>query len=592
VTVSRDMRHTKANRCPVCDGADGDPRGKEKRCHGFTSEDGYCHCSREELAGAIEVGSDGLYSHKLHGSCRCGVVHGEVPSGTMRAAPANDIEATYDYTDERGTLLFQVVRRTGKRFVQRRPNGSDWIWQTSGVRRVLYRLPQILAASPERVIHVCEGEKDVETLERAGYLATCNPGGAGKWKFVANEAVEALRGRVVVVVADADKAGREHAKDVSEALQGAAKSVRIVEAPSPHKDASDVVAAGGDLAAMLAEPKVDDGWGFVDVDELAADLPPIPWLCESLRLAPGPLNMFAGYGYSRKTLALQSLGVAVAAGKDVWGVFGCRKGPVLHLDYEQGRRLTQERYQRLARGMGFDLRDLAKGSLRVACMPKRYLFEQSDVDSLMPYAEGAALVLVDSLQPAFRGADENSSDVRKHLDELSRLSERTGACIVIIHHAGKPPGEGTARKAKHAPRGSSAIFDACQGVFVFEGEKGQPTLVQHEKERISGRNLESFGLDAYDTEDKRGLIVCHLEAEQLNERKGERERAKHAADLAACEKTVVEFLSRRPFSGSIDELRAATETNRSLIYRVMAQLQQNERVKRSGKKGSLVWTLA
>src|SRR6266536_6481375 len=64
------------------------------------------------------------------------------------------IEATYDYVDETGKLLFQVCRkRSGAktRFVQRRPNGhGDWIWSLDDkktkyfTRRVPFRLPQLI----------------------------------------------------------------------------------------------------------------------------------------------------------------------------------------------------------------------------------------------------------------------------------------------------------------------------------------------------------------------------------------------------------------------------------------------------------------
>jgi putative DNA primase/helicase len=64
------------------------------------------------------------------------------------ATPGRDggIAAIYNYTDERDTLLFQVVRYNPKRFVQRRPNVSGWTWSTVGVRQVPYRLPEVLEA--------------------------------------------------------------------------------------------------------------------------------------------------------------------------------------------------------------------------------------------------------------------------------------------------------------------------------------------------------------------------------------------------------------------------------------------------------------
>src|SRR5262245_38327785 len=58
---------------------------------------------------------------------------------------ARKIVANYDYTDEAGNLLYQVVRYAPKDFRQRRPDGKGgWIDNLNGTRRVLYRLPEIL----------------------------------------------------------------------------------------------------------------------------------------------------------------------------------------------------------------------------------------------------------------------------------------------------------------------------------------------------------------------------------------------------------------------------------------------------------------
>ena len=90
------------------------------------------------------------------------------------------IEAVYDYPDETGTLLFQVVRMIPKTFRQRRPMpGGKWEWSVKGVRQVPYRLREFLA-NPSRLVAVVEGEKDVDNLAKIDVLATCNAGG-GKY---------------------------------------------------------------------------------------------------------------------------------------------------------------------------------------------------------------------------------------------------------------------------------------------------------------------------------------------------------------------------------------------------------------------------
>src|SRR5262249_13880033 len=51
------------------------------------------------------------------------------------------IVAKYPYHDENGHVAFWVVRFDPKDFRQQRPDGT---WNLDGVRRVLYRLPEVL----------------------------------------------------------------------------------------------------------------------------------------------------------------------------------------------------------------------------------------------------------------------------------------------------------------------------------------------------------------------------------------------------------------------------------------------------------------
>ena len=169
-----------------------------------------------------------------------------------RAKQQARIVTAYDYVDEHGALIFQALRYDPKGFRQRRPDPSrkgEWIWKMKGVRRVLYRLPDVLAAvEAGRTIFIPEGEKDADALSTRGFVATTNAMGASsKWL---EEYTKSLRGAArVVVVADKDKAGREHAQEVACALHGVVPSVRVLELPDregkPVKDSSDWFAADG-----------------------------------------------------------------------------------------------------------------------------------------------------------------------------------------------------------------------------------------------------------------------------------------------------------------------------------------------------------
>ena len=181
------------------------------------------------------------------------------PQGVeTQAPPKSRIIATYDYTDENGNQLFQCVRKEPKDFRQRRPDPAKpggWIWNLKGTRRVAYRLPDVKAAlAAGRTIFVAEGEKDCDGLAKAGFPATCNPMGAGKWL---PEHTKTLCGATcVVVIADKDNPGREHARSVATALRSTVKSVRVLELPDsnghPVKDASDWFGAGGTADELRA----------------------------------------------------------------------------------------------------------------------------------------------------------------------------------------------------------------------------------------------------------------------------------------------------------------------------------------------------
>src|SRR5262249_30080107 len=68
--------------------------------------------------------------------------------------------ATYDYIDQDGELLYQVLKYANpKTFRQRRPDGNGgWVWKLDE-RRVLYRLPELLG-HPDATVFFTEGEKD------------------------------------------------------------------------------------------------------------------------------------------------------------------------------------------------------------------------------------------------------------------------------------------------------------------------------------------------------------------------------------------------------------------------------------------------
>lgn len=172
------------------------------------------------------------------------------------------IVATYDYTDESGNQLFQVIRYEPKSFNQRRKDTKgEWVYNLDGVRRVLYHLPDILIA--QDTIYIVEGEKDADNLWKWGLVATTSPGGANTWK---PEYAYPLMGKSVVIIPDNDLAGKAYARAVAKSLQGKVRSLACVILPDA-KDVTDWLEQGADIAELKSlEKDISALWAIATPD--------------------------------------------------------------------------------------------------------------------------------------------------------------------------------------------------------------------------------------------------------------------------------------------------------------------------------------
>ena len=222
-----------------------------EKLHGVTvAGDGWqarCPAHEDNRASlSLNTGKDGRALIHCFAGCKPDAIVGALGLSWRDVMPASErrnrkrIAAEYAYRDEDGTLLCTVVRFEPKDFRPRRPDGK---WTLDGVRRVPYRLPEL---SRHHTCFIPEGEKDVDALFWLGAIATCNIGGAGKWRADYSASLKAIGITKVVIVPDNDTPGREHAEDVAR-CHAAGIKVRILPLPNvpPKGDVSDWLAAGG-----------------------------------------------------------------------------------------------------------------------------------------------------------------------------------------------------------------------------------------------------------------------------------------------------------------------------------------------------------
>jgi len=438
----------------------------------------------------------------------------EQPAPTGEA-PRWRITKTWDYVDEAGELLFQVVRQENgersadgkaeKKYLQRRKSRPDddpekikngWVWTTKDCRQVPYRLPEIMEAiASDFVIFTVEGEKAADALWDIGVPATTNARGAGKWPKELNEFFRDAR---IVSLPDNDPqarnkdgtlryhedgrpyyVGRAHVEMVAKELKGIAREHRVLDLPGlPEKgDAFDWVASGGtaealyDLVARFAKPieqaPFHSRFRAVTWSDLDAPGPEHEWLIKGV-LTRGERSMTAGPSQSGKSFLVLDQAMAIARGVE-W--MGCRTlhGGVIYQAGEGGKGIKKRlRAYRQANGLSLD------ENLPFVLLPSPIdLYANDDhtnmlIDEIMHWADTfpvpLELIVLDTLSAATPGANENASeDMSRVLARAERIVDATKAHVMLVHHMNA---EGS------RPRGHTSIFANLDNVVTVRKVEG------------------------------------------------------------------------------------------------------------------------
>jgi RecA-family ATPase len=404
-----------------------------------------------------------------------------------REKPRRKPVATYGYVDESGTLLYQVLKYEGpKTFCQRRPDGrGGWAWDLNGVRRVLYRLPELLQY-PDATIFLCEGEKDSDRVAALGHCATTVA--SGKWT---EDCVKALAGRDVIILEDADEVGHKKAIAAANALHGTASTIRIVRLPGltgePHnKDLSDWLNVDHRRAEKLVDvcfevplwepsgdrpdnetegktedsteaktetnianppeeaPAAPDPLIFIDLTRWQDQpVPERPWAVRD-RIPLNNVTLFSGEGAIGKTILSLQLAVATVLGRD-WLKALPEPGPVVAVCCEDDPDELHRRLDAILRHYQASFADLAglhlislAGQDALLATPRRdgllqptRLFKQlgEAARDLKP-----KLILIDNSADVFGGNENDRAQVREFIGVLRGLAMAANAGLLLTSH--------------------------------------------------------------------------------------------------------------------------------------------------------------
>jgi hypothetical protein len=367
-----------------------------------------------------------------------------------------EIVCTYDYTDETGTLLYQTVRYRPKDFRQRRPDGKGgWIWNLKGIRRVLYRLPAVMAS---KIVFVAEGEKDADALTALGVVATTSPLGAERWR---DEYSACLRGKEVYIIPDADEPGRRHAEKILRSLNGEGRLINL-----PAHDASDWIGAGGTQEELIhlaeqarlvspeyrtnghaaqAEPppadteapperrerprkKAEPLFTLGDVPNIwTFEAPPIRYLIPDLILEAA-INMITGdSGHGKSMFALAITGAIIHG--SIFLDRQCAQRKVVYLDRENPVAIVKQRLAELHIAENTNLIYWGGWCRQEPDGPASQV--------LLAYAALEKPVFIfDSLIAFHTGDEQDATETRRFMRLFRKLAD-LGATVILLHHIGK-----------------------------------------------------------------------------------------------------------------------------------------------------------
>lgn len=403
----------------------------------------------------------------------------------MEEKPAGNV--FYDYRDASGAIAYRVERR-GKEmvppFLQHGPDGNGGFRSArgcmQGVPLLPYRLPELLAADPDVIVFVCEGEKDADRLAREGLIATTNSGGAGK--FGADLAPH-FKGRRVIVLADNDAAGEAHAVDVERKLRDVAASVAVLRLPDlPAKgDVSDWLRArgafnnsGADLVALAEAALAGEAPPTLNLADLTlwsrTSATPTPFFVPGF-IPACEVTLLTGAGGGNKSTFGQQLATCAAAGRQILGLDVTQAG-ALYVTAEDSDDRLHWMQEHLCRALGINMVSLA-GKLHLASIRGRLNNELAtfDHDGRMQVREtfhliratleqtAAKLLVLDNVAHLFAGNENDRGQVTAFVNLLYALCRDLAVTVLLIAHK---------NKAGDSFSGSTAWLNAVRSQLVIE----------------------------------------------------------------------------------------------------------------------------
>jgi RecA-family ATPase len=231
------------------------------------------------------------------------------------------------------------------------------------------------------------------------------------------------------------------------------------------------------------------GWPVLDIAR-ALDTEPEPLDFVLPGLLAGTVGSLIAPGATGKSFAALELLTQIATGKDMLGLGRQPTGTAVLLAAEDPAGVLHARLRAIRAHLDETEReDLKANALVLPCLGRAgdLLDDGKTADKIERVAQGARLVVLDTLSRWHTGEENERRDAAKVMRALERVAERTGAAIIFLHHTSKAATlEGNGDK-QQAGRGSSVFVDEARWVAFLQTmtQDEARTLGRTEEERRS-----------------------------------------------------------------------------------------------------------
>ena len=453
-------------------------------------------------------------------------IYGSVGDMSFVRSGVPRYHSAYPYVDEEGNLLYENVRLYPKDFRARRfdDRGKE-VWNLEGVRRVPYRLPELIEAAKTKTdIFLCEGEKDADAMRDLGFVAS-------NFKNWCDDSNRYIEGCHVIVVQDHDQPGVIQAKEAARIVLRSAASVKVLDMWDTYGQRELPDKQGSDISDYITQCVGTEGMDHDAIKErICIAVDNVDCWKDTTRVKPAdyfvvqsgnewmsqskgeriPEKLFGEFWFENEVCILFAdtnvgksiLAVQIADAISRGGYLNdqiCRTTvpaqKVVYFDFELTSKQFESRFSERAEGSETFTNhyEFHRNFYRAEINP-----ETSDIGEFVKFEDflnasleqtivstGAKVIIIDNLT-YLRDETENARNALPLMKYLKSLKSKYGLSILALAHT--PKRDSTKPLGRNDLQGSKMLINFCDSSFAIGESSKQPGL--RYLKQVKARNTE------------------------------------------------------------------------------------------------------